>query len=489
MVQGRTAMTLFSIEEVRGLIGGRVLSGDEADRIKQRVRRICLDTRSLCPGDLFVAIRGERFDGHDFVKTALVRGAIGAVVLDSYDVSRCVGKSLSKRMRSVILGVPDPLYAYQQLAASFRRRFTIPVVAVTGSNGKTTTKEMVASVMAHRWRILKTEGNLNNRFGVPQTLFRLHGRHQGAVIEMGVDNIGQTTRLCEIANPTIGIITNIGPDHLEFFGSMDVSAQAKAELLDVLPGNGTAILNADDSYYDYLAARARCRVVSFGLSAKADIRATNVMPDERNGTIFHLLLPGNVRRTTVHIRVQGEHNVANALAAAAVGTVLGLSGSAIAQGLSKFRPAAMRSQVSVCRGVKLIVDCYNANPASMMAAVQLLAQVKAKGKRIAVLGDMLELGPNAAQMHKDVGGFIARHGIDRLVACGLLGRSLANGARDAGQDPEHIIEVSDAHAAAAAVKSIAKPGDVVLIKASRGMKLELVAHALQRLMGASKKAS
>ena len=481
-------MTLFSVEELREVINGRVLSGDEVAWRKQHVRRITLDTRSLRPGDFFVAIRGERFDGHDFVKAALVRGAIGAIVLDSYDVSRCAGNIPSKRMRPVILGVPDPLYAYQQLAAHFRRRFSIPVVAVTGSNGKTTTKEMVASVLAHRWRILKTEGNLNNRLGVPQTLFRLHTRHQGAVIEMGVDNVGQTTRLCEIATPTIGIITNIGPDHLEFFGSMDVSAQAKGELLDRLQADGTAILNADDSYYDYLAARARCRVVSFGLSVNADVRATNVTSDERDGTNFQLVLPGKVRRTNVHIQVQGEHNVANALAAAAVGTVLGFPGSTIAQGLSKFRPAAMRSQVSVSRGVKLIIDCYNANPASMTAAVQLLAKVRAKGKKIAVLGDMLELGPKAAQMHEEVGGFVARHRVDRLVACGALGRSLAKGAREAGQDSSHIMEVSDAQSAAETVKAIVKPGDVVLIKASRGMKLELVADALQGLKRAPKKA-
>ena len=482
-------MTLFSVEEVQEVVGGRVLSGDETARIKPRVRRINLDTRSLRTGDLFIAIRGERFDGHDFVKTALARGAVGAIVLDSYDVARCMGKRRSERMSPVILGVADPLYAYQQLAAYFRRRFKIPVVAVTGSNGKTTTKEMVANVMAHRWRILKTEGNLNNRLGVPQTIFRLQPHHQGAVIEMGVDNIGQTTRLCEIANPTIGIITNIGPDHLEFFGSMDVSAQAKAELLDFLPGNGVAVLNADDPYYGYLAARARCRVVSFGLSAKADVRATNITSDERNGTNFHLLLPGKVRRTTVHIRVQGEHNVTNALAAAAVGTVLGFSGSAIAQGLSKFQPAAMRSQVSVYRGIQLIIDCYNANPASMTAALQLLAQVAAKGKRIAVLGDMLELGPHSVRMHEEVGRCVARLGIDRLVACGPLGRSFADGAREAGQDPTHIIEVMDAHAAGDAVKDIARPGDVVLIKASRGMKLELVADALQRIKGAPRKAS
>lgn len=480
-------MTLFTVEELREVVGARVLAGEGIDRTKHRIRRISLDTRSLRPGDLFIALRGDRFDGHNFVATALSRGAVGAIVLDSFDVSRVVLNRGSKRTQPCILGVSDPLYAYQQLAAYHRSRFQIPVVAVTGSNGKTTTKEMVASVMASRWKILKTEGNLNNRMGVPQTLLRLNDRHKGAVIEMGVDNLGQTTRLCEITRPTIGIITNIGPDHLEFFGSMDVSAQAKAELLELLPRDGMAVLNADDSYYDYLAARTRCRVVSFGFSSKADVRAMDVKSDGRHGTIFRLLLPRTVRHTPVHIRVQGEHNVTNALAAGAVGSILGLSGGMIAQGLSRFRPAAMRSQVRVIQGVKLIIDCYNANPASMKAAVQLLAQTGAKRKKIAVLGDMLELGPNAQQLHEEVGEFLARQGIDQLVACGVLGRSLARGARQAGLDLSRILEVPDARAAAAAVKKVVKPGDAVLIKASRGMKLELVADALQRAKHTTKK--
>ncbi len=482
-------MTLFTVEELREVISAKVLAGDGAGWAKQRIRRIGLDTRSLQPGDLFLALRGDRFDGHDFVAAALSNGAVGAIVLDSYDVSGLALKRSSKRTRPVILGVSDPLHAYQQLAAFHRNRFQIPVVAVTGSNGKTTTKEMVASVMAHRWKILKTEGNLNNRVGVPQTVLRLNDRHKGAVIEMGVDHLGQTARLCEIARPTIGIIANIGPDHLEFFGTMEVSAQAKAELLDFLPTDGTAILNADDPYYDYLAARARCRVVSFGLSPKADIRATDMISDGRNGTIFRLQLTGIVRHTIVHIRVQGEHNVTNALAAGAVGSILGLSGAVIAQGLSRFRPAAMRSQVLVNQGVKLIIDCYNANPASMKAAVQLLAQTEAKRKKIAVLGDMLELGPHAAQMHEEVGEFLARQGIDQLVVCGLLGHSLAKGAKRAGLDQSHILEVSDARAAAIAVKRVVQPGDVVLIKASRGMKLELVADALQGAKRSTRKAS
>ena len=482
-------MALLTMTELQRVLGARVLAGDVSKRAEQPIRHISLDTRSLRPGDLFLAIQGERFDGHAFVGTAVSKGAIGALVFDSYDVSTLSLTRGAKRRVPLILGVRDPLAAYQQLAAYHRSKFRIPVVAVTGSNGKTTTKEMVASVLAHRWNILKTEGNLNNRLGVPHTLFRLKRRHQAAVIEMGVDNVGQTTTLCELVRPTIGIITNIGPDHLEFFGSMDVSAQAKAELLDLLPGDGTAILNADDSYYDYLVSRARCRVVSFGLSAKADVRAAKVKSDGRNGTIFYLQLPGKARHTVVHIRVQGSHNVTNALAAGAVGTVLGFPGTVIAQGLSHFRPAAMRSQVRVSRGVKLIIDCYNANPASMKAAVELLAQAGEHRRTIAVLGDMLELGPNAVRMHEEVGEFVARHGIDYVVTCGTLGRSLAQGARQAGFDHARIIEVADAQAAVGAVKAIVEPGDVVLIKASRGMRLELVADALQGIKRTAKKAS
>lgn len=482
-------MALLTVEELREVISVKVLAGEGPGWTKQRIRQLSLDSRSIHAGDVFVAMKGDRFDGHDFVGAALSRGAVGAIVHDTYDVAPLALKPGTKRGLPFILGVRDPLFAYQQLATHHRSRFHIPVVAVTGSNGKTTTKEMVASVMAHRWKVLKTEGNLNNRIGVPQTLFRLNGRHEGAVIEMGVDHIGQTTRLCEMARPTIGVITNIGPDHLEFFGNMEGSAQAKAELLDLLPPDGTAVLNADDPYYDYLAARARCGVVSFGFSAKADVRAMDAKPDGNDGTIFRLLLPGKVRHIIVHIRVQGAHNVTNALAAGAVGAVLGLPGAVIAQGLSRFRPAAMRSQMLMSHGVKIINDCYNANPASMKAAVQLLAQTGAERKKIAVLGDMLELGSGAVRLHEDVGAFLAHQGIDQLVACGVLGQSLAEGAKRAGLDRTRILEVPDAAAAAAALKRIVKPGDVVLVKASRGMKLEEVVQALQGVKRATMKAS
>jgi UDP-N-acetylmuramoyl-tripeptide--D-alanyl-D-alanine ligase len=480
-------MALFTVEELREVISVRVLAGEASPSAKRRIRHISTDSRSIRRGDLFVALQGERFDGHEFVPAVLAKGAVGAIVHDEYRVPP--GSLRSGRSSPFIFGVRDPLFAYQQLAMHHRSRFAIPVIAVTGSNGKTTTKEMVAAVLAQRWRTLKTEGNYNNRIGVPHTLFRLTARHQAAVIEMGVDAQGQTTRLCEIVRPTLGIITNIGPDHLEFFGSMEGSAQAKAELLDLLPADGTAILNADDTYFDYLAARVRCRVLSFGLSEKADVRATQILSDVRKGTAFHLHLPGESRHTPVTIKVHGLHNVTNALAAAAVGFALNLPGSTIAQGLAKFRPAAMRSQVVAHHGVQIINDCYNANPASMKAAIQLLAQWTPARERVAVLGDMLELGSETKPMHRDVGQFLAGQGLSRLIACGSLGHEIAEGARRAGMAESAIVEVGDAAAATELVRTTVRQGDVVLVKASRGMKMEQIVQGLTGMRAVTRQAS
>lgn len=473
-------MGLFTVDELREVISVKILAGRDSLSGKRRIRQVSTDSRAIRRGDLFVALRGDRFDGHDFVPAALAQGAAGVIVHDEYCLPPTVVAACQAEGRSApfVFGVRDPLFAYQQLATHHRSRFPIPVVAVTGSNGKTTTKDMVAAVLAQRWPVLKTEGNFNNRIGVPHTLFRITARHQAAVIEMGVDQQGQTTRLCEIVRPTIGLITNIGPDHLEFFGSMEGSAQAKAELLDMLPADGTAILNADDPYFDYLASRARCRVMSFGFSEMADVRASGVTTDAREGVTFRLHLPGKSRPTVVRIKVHGIHNVTNALAAAAVGAVVNLSGSMIAQGLSRFRPAAMRSQVVTHQGVHIINDCYNANPASMKAALQLLAQWSPARERIAVVGDMLELGPEACPLHREVGQFLATQGLSRLIACGTLGREIAEGARLGGMAASQIEEAADAAAAADRLKKMVRQDDVVLVKASRGMKMEQVVQAL-----------
>jgi len=464
-------MALFMGTEVSAIVGGAVLAG-AAGLGRARILRVHTDSRSVKKGDLFVALPGERFDAHEFVPAAVAAGAAAVIVRTDY-----VPPPALRAAGAPVLGVADPLRAYQQLAAAHRARFALPLVAITGSNGKTTTKEMVASVLATRWRTVKTEGNLNNRVGVPQTLFRLNAKFEAAVIEMGVDDMHQTTRLCEIARPTLGLITNIGPDHLEFFKTMDRSAESKAELLAELPKDGAAILNADDRYFGLFKKRARGRVVSFGLSARAHVRAEEIEPHGRDGTQFKLVLPGRSRRLTARIRVPGEHNVTNALAAAAVGIALDVPGSAIVAGLAKFRPADMRSQIEVRHGVRIIVDCYNANPASTRAAVRLLGESRAKGRRIAVLGDMLELGPTTAQLHAEVGAYVAEQRIDTLIASGALARNLAQGARAAGMTAVH--EAADAPAAAAELLARVQPGDVVLVKGSRGMRLERVVEALR----------
>jgi UDP-N-acetylmuramoyl-tripeptide--D-alanyl-D-alanine ligase len=480
-------MALFTIEELREVISVKVLAGEAAPSTKRRIRNISTDSRSIKRGDLFVALQGEQFNGHEFVPAAFAQGAIGAIVHDQYRPPAAMRRG--DRSVPFLLGVHDPLFAYQQLAMHHRSRFDIPVIAVTGSNGKTTTKEMTAAVLGRRWRTLKTEGNYNNRIGVPHTVFRLTRRHQAAVIEMGVDARGQTARLCEIVRPTIGIITNIGPDHLEFFGNMEGSAQAKAELLDLLPADGAAVLNADDSYFDYLASRARCRVVSFGLSEKADVRAERVAFDAKRGTVFDLLLPGRGRPVRVTTKVHGTHNVLNALSAAATGFALNLSGATISEGLAMFRPAAMRSQVVVHHGVQIINDCYNANPASMKAAIELLSKWTPARARVAVLGDMLELGEHTNPLHREVGLFLAGQGVSRLIVCGSLGREIAEGARQGGMPRAAIAEVADAGAAADLLRSEVRQGDVVLVKASRGMRMEQVVQRLTGMRAVTKAAS
>lgn len=464
-------MPLFTLQEVQEVLRARAGDGE---RPETQIRRICTDSRDVRRGDLFIALKGDRFDGHDFVENALRQGAVGAVVSEQFRLSG------TKMPAGRLFAVVDPLAAFQDLACYHRQRFDIPIVAVTGSNGKTTTKEMVARVLAERWSTLKTEANFNNRVGVPQTLLRLTPRHQAAVIEMGVDAPGQTARLAEITHPTVGLITNIGPDHLEFFGTLEASAASKGELLDLLPKDGLAVLNADDPFFRSLSSRARCTMISFGFSKAAQVRADQIRADTRRGSAFRLLLPGHRRGVPVSIRTFGEHNVLNALAAAAVGHGLGVSTTAIARGLSKFRPATMRSEVHTVRGMTVINDSYNANPASMRAAIDLLVGLGAEHRTIAVLGDMLELGSDSEAFHREVGEHVARQGVSELIACGSLGRKISDGARAAGMANARVHDAPDALGAIPFVKSLVRRGDVVLVKASRGMRIERVVEALQK---------
>ncbi|MDH3504424.1 MAG: UDP-N-acetylmuramoyl-tripeptide--D-alanyl-D-alanine ligase [Nitrospirota bacterium] len=468
-------MAAFEIDEVLDATEGMlILQGAQ----KGRMLRVQTDSREIKSGDLFLALKGEKFDGHEFVKTACKLGARGVVVEEARAREMLTQVRRVGSVPVMVVGVKNTLRAYQDLARFHRLRFSIPVVAITGSNGKTTTKEMVYQVLATRWRVHKTQGNFNNAIGVPRTLLDLHAGHQAAVIEMGVDQVGQTTQLCDMARPTAGVITNVGPDHLEFYGTLARSAASKAELLDWLPrADGAAILNADDRYFEMFSRKAKCPVISFGLSAQADVRAADSAWNGRR-TEFRLFLPHRKMAKRASVRIMGSHNIANALAGAAVGCAMGLSGDDIVSGLNKFRPAPMRSEIRRWGGVLYLYDCYNANPASVKAALELLVGLDSDRRTIAVLGDMLELGPKEAQFHQEIGRDAAKHHVTHLIACGAFGHKMYEGAQKV-RGTTQVSVVKDAVEAGALLKTIVKRGDVVLIKASRGAKMEQVLDAVR----------
>jgi UDP-N-acetylmuramoyl-tripeptide--D-alanyl-D-alanine ligase len=462
-------MATFEVNEVLAATQGTLLSPGKGH---DRFRGVQTDSRVVKPGDLFVALKGQNFDGHKFIGNAWEKGAKGVVIEEASASHALKGLRKAKRNPLAVVHVTNTLRAYQDLASFHRARFSIPVVAITGSNGKTTTKEMVSRVLATRWRVLQTQGNFNNSIGVPKTLLKLHSRHQAAVIEMGVDQVGQTTRLCDITRPTLGVVTNVGPDHLEFYGTMARSAASKAELFAWLPKDGAAILNADDRYFRRFVKKPSCPVFSFGFAHHANVRGTQLVWDGKY-TVFQLWIPNRKTSRRVHVRTMGLHNISNALAGAAVGHALGLSTVDIVSGLAKFRPAPMRSDVRRYGGVIYLDDCYNANPASVKAALDVLAELDPTRRTIAVLGDMLELGPNETQFHQEIGRYAAKKHVSHVIACGTFGPMVQAGVRNVRRNIP-VTVVKDALEAGAFLKTIVKRGDIVLIKASRGAKMERV---------------
>ncbi len=422
--------------------------------------RVVTDTRQIEPGDLFVALQGERFDGHDYVQRAASLGAAGALV------SRIVDGGGAQ------IVVPDTLTALQAYAASWRGDFELPVIGVTGSSGKTTTKQMLAAVFAIRGPALATEGNLNNHIGVPLTLLKLRSEHRTAIIEMGANHAGEIALLATLAHPGIGIVTQAGDAHLEGFGSREGVAKAKGELFAALDG-GVAVINVDDAYaplWRRLAARAG--VLGFGLSPDADIRAENIVgvPEHAPAaTAFTLVTPAGSAH--IELPLPGRHNVANALAAAAAGIALGLSVEQIAAGLASVTPVAGRLTWTTTReGARLLDDSYNANPTSLRAALELLAGLP--GERRLVLGEMRELGPEAASLHEAAGRAARVLGIERLYTLGPLARHAATGfgGRAAHFDSiERLLE---------ALREDLGPQVTVLVKGSRGARMERVVSAL-----------
>ena len=445
-------MTLFRAAEA---CGGR-LCGVSDDTIE--LRRIVIDSRFVEPGDLFAAYKGERADGHDFIPAAIDKGA-----------ACCLAQRVPEGVQGPILLVEDVQAALEQIAAAYRRELSIPMIGITGSVGKTSAKEMIAAVLEQRFRVLKTEKNLNNQIGVPMTVSRIEPEHQAAVVEMGISGFGEMRALAKIVKPTIGVFTVIGHAHLEFLHDRQGVLKAKTEMLEEMDDDATVIVNGDD---DLLRAfPMRQRKISFGMSEGCQILAEDIAVNSEGQSLCTIVYGD--RRIPVTIPSFGQHMIYAALEGAAVGFALGLSDREIAAGIASFATVGRRSAVTETGRITLIDDSYNANPDSVKCGIDSLVQLP--GRHVAVLGDMLELGEQEKEMHRDVGRYAAEKGTALILCQGPLAREMAEGAGERGRWFETKEELI------AALPSLIRQGDKVLVKASRGMRFEEVAEALKQL--------
>lgn len=428
-----------------------------------------IDSRTLQPGDLFFAIHGERFDGHDFVAAAFERGACAAVV------ARGRARSLPDAARNEpLLVVDEPAGALQRLSAGVRRQWGKRVVGITGSAGKTTTKDAVAAVLGTRFSVLKSQGNLNNHFGLPLQLLKLDAEHDVAAIEMGMSAAGEIAALCRIAAPDWGVVTNVGHAHAEFFpDGIAGIARAKYELVEALPHNGVAFLNCDDIYVSQFGRDFAGKAVYFGRGPCADPRAEGVEALGAEGITMYVR--AGERRCELHLRLPGEHNAANALAAIAVGVEAGIPLEACCAALEALRPEDKRGQVLTIRGATIVNDSYNSNPEALHSMITMLKKMPAQ-RRILVAGEMLELGPAAAALHRESGKEAALAGIEVVIGVRGNARSLVEAADKWGAEG---LFVETPEAAGAWLRENLRAGDAVLLKASRGVRLERALEGLE----------
>ena len=455
-------MNPLSISEIAGLAGAKLEQGDKT----ASVERISTDSRTIKKGELFVALRGENFDGHKFVEEVAKSGAAGAIV----DL-KWKGKVPNS---FATIRTDDTLLAYQNLAANYRKSLPIKVLAITGSNGKTSTKDFAASVLGRKFRVTKTQGNFNNQVGLPRTILEANSGHEVGVWELGMNHPGEIAALAKIAAPDAAIITNIGVAHIEFMGSREAIAKEKGALAEAVDPGGTVILNADDSFSKKIAERTRADVIFAGTN-DGTIRAIDIQ-QSADGSEFTII--EGAHRCRAQLPVPGIHMVQNALLAVAAGRAFGLSLEDAAAGLAGTPLTKARLQIKEINGVQFLDDSYNANPDSMRAALQTLVELEADGKRIAVLGEMRELGNETQRGHNEVGEAAASFGIDHLIGIGEMGAVIARAAQKAGLASSDAVG-STAEAAERLIE-IVDPGDLVLIKGSRLARTEEVIERFAR---------
>lgn len=464
-------MLTITIETLLGVVSGELLSGD-SDAV---VSGLAVDSREVTPGSVFVAIAGERVDGHDFALAAMSSGARAVIVSAGREVTGIVEQARTRGI--AVIRVEDPIDAIGRLASWHRARLNCQVVGITGSTGKTTTKDLLTHVLRSSFRVVATSGNRNNELGLPLTVLSADPDCQVLIVEMGMRGTGQIAHLAQIAHPTIGLLTNVGTSHIELLGTQERIASAKGELVRAIPASGAVFLNGDDAYSDALELDASAAVTRYGIGATNTVRADQVEVDPAGIASFDLASPSGGARVT--LPVPGRHNVYNALAAAAVALHLGLDAEKIAEGVASAPLSAMRMQlVETASGVTVLNDAYNANPSSMSAAIDTLVDMRADGRRIAVLGDMFELGSLSELAHFRIGESVARSGIDALVTVGERAKRIADGARTEGMHAGDIRPCETVDEAIEVLDDLLESGDVVLVKASRAMGLEAVVEGI-----------
>lgn len=459
----------FSINDIASATNGKIIG-----KVSELpCFGVSIDTRKIEKGMLFVAIRGAHFDGHDFLGDAVAAGA-RAVVAEAGRAGSCAVP---------VIEVKDTVVALGEIARWWRGRFKIPCVAITGSNGKSTTKEMASAVADSLGPVLKTEGNFNNLIGLPLTVFRLSDEHRVAILEMGMNASGEIRRLTEIANPNVGLITNATAAHLEFLRTVDAVAAAKGELFDAMSSDAAAVINGEDHRVMEIGKRRPGKKIIFGMQNGFDVQFLHMEMTNLDSVNLKVSVLGREHRLI--LPVPGAHNVMNALAALGIGIALGVDSAAAVDAIEKFRPMAMRfEQVQLANGVRVVNDSYNANPESMKAAFRAVGAAKRAGRFIAALGDMLELGEASNELHREVGEAAARMGVERLYVLGDHVADFAAGARRGGFDESAImICEGGADQMARLLEREMRAGDVLLVKGSRGMRMERVVEYLKNEIG------
>jgi len=460
----------WTLEEVARALGVTPPGGVDA---MARLAGVSINSRTVARGELFVAIHGPRHDGHDYVVAALEAGALACLV--AADRLARYGEPI----RAKLLSVPDTLAALQDLAQAVRIRWGRRLAAVTGSAGKTTTKEILAALVASRFRVLKSEGNLNNEYGLPLQLLRLEETDEAAVVELGMSRAGELMRLAEIARPDVGVVTRVAPVHLEFFASVEEIALAKRELIEGLAGpESVSVLNADDPLVARFAEVAPGRVITYGVAERADFRAENIQDRGLNGSEFDLLGPEG--RARLILPLAGRHNISNALAALAAASVWGVDAAEAREIFPKLEATGMRGRVlQYDAGFTVINDCYNSNPVALAAMIGLLTSTPAPGRHILAAGEMLELGPTSSELHREAGrAAAATRKLDWIIGVQGAAENLVRGAIEAGHAAARTIFCATSEEAGGFVENLIGQGDVLLVKGSRGVKMERIVEAL-----------